>query len=280
MTPETRQRLLDYARQLVDEKVNSMTYMGGHRTTITDRLVSFQLGVPQPVPEPEDVWVRVWAEVTYIQTAVPATGVPYPTKTVTLPIFPVFTLFPGSRPQARKNQLDQFETWLDTAFDTTSPTTLAYPNSDAPLVLALNGSSWSQFQFPPNYPVYPGSAFSDPQFLAPFRIGGPTQIIESSILVQTVEVSASVRLYVRGHAWDTLDDFTLGGGVNPVKLTVRQVGTRENPASPGTPSPTLVTLQEASVGYGGEVFNFGPTSTWPAFPSVDETVSLVGFEPR
>lgn len=274
MTPETRQRLLDYARQLVDEKVNSMTYMGGHRTTITDRLVSFQLGGAQPVPEPEDVWVRVWAEVTYTQTADPATGVPYPTKTVTLPIFPVFTLYPGSRPQARKSQLDQFETWLDTAFDTISPTTLAYSNSEAPLVLAQNGSPWDQNQFPPNYPVYPGSAFSDSQLLTPFRIGGPVEVVDDA---QTVEASASVRLYVRGHAWDTLDDFTLGGEVTPVKLTVRQVGTKENPISPGTPSQTLVTLQDASVGYGGEVFNFGPTSTW-TFPSVDETVSLVGFE--
>jgi hypothetical protein len=278
MTPETRQRLLDYARSLVDEQVESMTYLAGHRTVITDRLVSFQLGQAAPPEVPQDIWVRVWAELTYTQTAVPSTGVPYPTKTVTLAPFPVFTLYPPSNPQARKNQLDQFDTWLTTASDITSPTTLAYPNSDAPLVLAQNGSAWSQFAFPPNYPTYPGSAFSDPDLLTPFRIGGPVQIFQSSILVQTVEVSASVRLYVRGHIWSTLDDFTLGGGVTPVRLTVRQVGTQENPVVPGTASQTLVTLQDATVEYGGEVFNFGPTSTWPAFPSVDETVSLVGFE--
>jgi hypothetical protein len=286
MTPDLRQRLLDYARELVSAQVEAQQFLGGERTTITDRLVSLERRTRIVEDEVRDVWVRVWAEFTITQTADPnSEGVPFPNLTFSSPIFPVFTLYPGSNAFARKNQLDLFETWLDNA-ETLNPsqTGLLYPNTSVPLVLVQNGSSWSQSQFPPYGAVYPGFSPPPTGLYNPYRVGGPRQIFsEFSTLIQTVAVSASVRLYVRGHSWESLGDFERGGSVTPVKLTVRQVGTKENPTTPGTGIVTLVSLQDALVGYNGESFAFSATSTWPSSslgPDVTETVGLIGFEPR
>ena len=282
MTPETRQRLLTYAQTLVDRKVNERTYFAGDRATITDRLISLQLKQSTPVETTRDVWIRVWAEFTITQTSDPSSSVPYPNTTFSSPAFPVFTLYPGSNEPARKNQLDQFDLWLENTYTLNNTQTgLLYPNSSVPLILAQNGSSWGQSQFPPFLAVYPGFQPPPNDLYNPYRIGGPQQIFESDVLVQTVSLSASVRLYVRGHSWETLSNFELGGASRRVKLTLRQVGTQENPNTPGTGVATLVSVQDASVGYNGESFNFSPTSTWPTTSrAVTETVGLVGFELR
>jgi hypothetical protein len=284
MTPELRQRLLAYAKELVDAKVEQRKFFGGHRATVSDRLVSLDVAqYPEPEEE-EDLFVRVWAQVSYSQYAEPLNGldpelIPYPTKVVDTPPFPVFTLKPPeSEEAARQAQLDQMEYYLENATVYSSPDTLLYPNSFPPLILAANGSSWSQFQFPPYYPTYPGFFFSDPDILAPFRVGGPVTIPGENFGdpdIQTVEASAVVTLYVRGHTEESLDEFENGGAVDPVKLTVRQVASA---GIPGFETP-IVQLQEDIVGYYGETFTFSSLST-STFPEVDETVSLVGFEPR
>lgn len=273
MSPETRQRLLAYAQELVDQKVQERTYLAGDRTIINDRLVSLQIGQPPPPEEPEDIWTRVWAIFTYSQVAVSdLEDVPFPTKSFVSDPFPVFTLRPGSQALLRKNQLDQMEYFLDNASVYSSPTTLLYPNSSAPLVLAQNLSSWSQASFPPYYPVYPGFFYSDSEMLAPFRVGGPYEIFEDSSLVETLTVSATVTLFVKGHLEETLDDFALGGQVRRTKLTVRQVGSQDV----GGADTPLVQLQDANVDFTGETFTFNPIST--DYIGIDETVSLVGFE--
>lgn len=277
MTPELRARLLAYANELVDQKVEAMKFISGHRATVTGNMVSLDVAQPAPQREEEDLYVRVWASVTYTQTAADgAEPYLYPTKVVSLPIFPVFTLKPPeSQEAARQAQLEQMEYYLENASEYTSPSSLVFLNSSAPLVLALNGSTWSQYQFPPYYPVYPGSYFLDSDFIAPFRVGGPSEVPGPQIgdpPVQTVEAIATVTLYLRSHSEDSLDNFEAGGEAETAKLTVRQVGLDTN----GYP---LVQLQDEIVGFFGKTFIFNAISTLSSKP-IAETVSLVGFEPR
>lgn len=282
MSPETRQRLLAYAQELIERKVSERTYLGGDRTTVTDRLISLQLGQPAPPPQPPDIWIRVWAEFTITQVSDPAAGYdplfPYPSTTYSSPLFPVFTLRPGSQAAARQAQLDQMEDFLDEALTYASATTLFYQNdSGTPLILNQNGSGWTQSPFPPNAPNYPGFPQTDPDLYSPYEIGGPAEFFDSSVLVLTINTSATVTLYVRSHIEDTLDDFAAGGNARTVRLTTRQVGQENLVVSGGGVPKQIATLQDAVVPPGGSAsFSFSPISS--TYTGIDETVSLVGFE--
>jgi hypothetical protein len=277
MKPETRQRLLQYAQELVDRKVSERTYFAGNRTTITDRLISLQLGQPSVAEEPEDIYIRVWAEFSISQVSDPPEGYdplyPYPSTSFTSPAFPVFTLLPPSRAAARQNQLDQMEYYLTNAGTYFNATALLYANSNAPLVLAPNNSAWGQDDFPPFAGAYPGFPLTNTDLHNPYLIGGPADFFDFSTKLLEINTTASATLYVRGHTWETLGDFSLGGSARSVRLTTRQVGSED---SGGVPRD-IISLQDDVVPPGGSVaFNYSPIST--AFISIDESVSLVGFE--
>jgi hypothetical protein len=284
MSPETRQRLLAFAQQMVDRKVSERTYLGGDRTTITDRLISLQLGQPPPPEEPEDIWIRVWAEFTITQVSDPAAGYPplypFPSTTFSSPLFPVFTLRPAtSQAAARQAQLDKMEYFLDNALVYSNATTLLYSNNDfdTPKILNLNGESWNQGVYPPYYPTYPGFPKSNFDLLRPYQIGGPSQQFDNSTLVLTINTSATVTLYVRTHVEDTLDTFAFGGNARTVRLTTRHVGYDELLVPGGGVPRQIAALQDATVPPGGST-SFSYSSISSVFTNIEETVGLVGFE--
>lgn len=291
MTPELRQRLLAYAKELVDAKVEQRKFFGGHRATVSDRLVSLDVAqYPEPEEE-EDLYIRVWAEFTITQVSDPSDGYgspgdetyfPYPSTTFSSPVFPVFTLRPPeSEEAARQAQLDQMEYFLENALAYASPTLLLYDNSypGVPLILAQAFEDWDQTAFPPFPPYYPGFPATNPELFRGYTIAGPIQFISDAILRLTVNQSATVTLYVRAHAYESLDNFSAGGSARRVRVTTRQVGfdQLDSPGGGGVPRQ-IAALQEAVVPPGGDVsFSYSPIST-ALYANNAETVSLVGFE--
>jgi len=289
MSPALRQRLLEYTRQLVDAKIAEKQLFAGSNVSIMDKMVSLQHGFFPRVLEPSEIYTRVWAEFTITQAADPPGGyglpgtddyLPYPSTSFSSPIFPVFTLLPGTRAEARQAQLDAMDDLLDTASDYSSPTALLYPNSAAPLILAPNGSGWTQGSYPPFASPYPGFPLTETGLYNPYLIGGPAEFIDSigSDVVLTLNVSAAVTLYVRTHVYETLDQFELGGRARSVRLTTRQVGVEELSAPGGGGVPRqIVSLRDAVAPPNGSAsFSFSGIST--AFTGISESVSLVGFE--
>jgi hypothetical protein len=287
MSPALRQRLLEYARQLVDAKVAEKQLFAGSNVSVMDKMISLQHGYfPRPEELPE-IYIRVWAEFTITQVSNPPGGYgtpgtddyyPYPSTTFSSPIFPVFTLRPGAQAAARQLQLDDMEYRLENATEYSSATSLLYQNSDAPLILAQNLSSWSQWAFPPSAPVYPGFPLTNTALWSPYRIAGPVEFSDSimSAVVLTINSTATVTLYARTHTYETLDTFEFGGNARLVRLTTRQVGLEELSVSGGGLPRQIAALQDATISPGGSAsFSYSPISSVFIHP---EDVSLVGFE--
>lgn len=280
MNEAMKARLLEYARELVDQKIAEKQLFAGTNVSIMDKMISLQHGVFERVTEVARAWVRVWAEITVVQTTTPdpgeaAGGGAVQDGVFTYPATPIFTL-PAEDP-SRQSVLDSLEYYLDNAQEYSSPLILLYSVSPYP-ILNVPGGSWSQTQYPPYPPVFPGFTV-DPDEHVPLRVGTgdvPFSFDDPPGTPRwgTVTKTAYVTLYVRAHSFETLGDFELGGKVNLYKLTLRQVGR----TVVGGNVKQIAVVSTENTDHTGKSILVSPVSSG-GYTNIDEIVHLIGFEP-
>lgn len=285
MNEAMKSRLLEYARELVDQKIAEKQLFAGSNVSVMDKMISLQHGVFARPEEITRYWIRVWAEVTMIQTTTPDAGNSPGGGAVqdgvfTYPPFPVFTL-PAENP-ARQARLDDLEYYLESAEETYPSGNPIYSFSPYRVLDSTAISYWVESQYPPFPSSYPGFS-PDSDELNPLRIGEYLlwDTIEPPLGFPpwgTITKTASVTFYVKSHGYETLGDFSLGGAVRLYRITLRQLGRQASSPTPPSVPVAKVLVQEFTADHTGKTLVFSGISTDP-YKSLEETVHIIGFEP-